>query len=50
MDMGVDAAGYDEFSPCVDHARGLEVERLRRREDDDAAATDADVAPLGCMR
>ena len=43
VDVGVDAAGDDVLPARVDHALGREVDRLRRREGDDAAVLDADV-------
>ena len=44
--MRVDPAGDHVFAACVDHAVRLEIDRLRRREGDDAAVLDADVERL----
>ena len=46
MDMRIDPAGNHILAARVDDAGRLEVDRLRRREGDDAAVLDAHVERL----
>ncbi len=50
MYVRVDATGDHVFSARIDHARGLDLERLRRHERHDPAVMDADIDLLGRVR